>query len=278
MVEVAAVVSRRRSRYSPDMKIPFWKMNGAGNDFVLLDDRALALPLEPSALARIARKIGCEGLLLLQPSDVADLKMRFFNPDGNEAEMCGNGARCFARLAFGLKAAPRKMRIETAAGIVAAEVSGEEVQLTMTPPQDLRLHIQLASLPELHFLNTGVPHAVLRVDSADQATVLTVGQAIREHAAFSPAGTNVDFVEVLSDRSLRLRTYERGVEDETGACGTGAVATALIAARLGWVELPVNVRCNGGELQVNAVLEEGAFEDVTLSGPAEYEFEGEVDW
>ena len=252
-------------------------MNGAGNDFVMIDDRSLRCATASESMLKIAEQVPCEGILLLQPSASADLKMRFFNPDGNEAEMCGNGARCFARLAYDLKAAPSKMRMETAAGIVGAEMLGERVRLMMTDPQDLRLHIQLADLPELHFLNTGVPHVVVPVESAEQAAVETVGRAIREQAEFAPAGTNVNFVEVRADGSLRLRTYERGVEAETGACGTGAVASALIAAKLGLVDLPVKLQCNGGELEVNAALDGDAFRNVTLTGPAVYEFEGTLE-
>lgn len=262
--------------YSPLMKISFWKMNGAGNDFVMIDDRSLTMSLEPSVLEKIAGEVGCEGIILLQPSESADLKMRFFNPDGNEVEMCGNGARCFARLAYDLKAAPPQMRIETVAGIVAAEVSDGQVRLTMTDPQDLRLHIRLDDLPELHFLNSGVPHVVVPVECAQNAAVLTLGRTIREHAEFAPAGTNVNFVEVREGGTLRLRTYERGVEAETGACGTGAVASALVLARLERVQLPVKLQCNGGELEVDAERDGESFRHVTLTGPAEYEFEGSI--
>lgn len=253
------------------MNSKFWKMNGAGNDFIMIDDRALNHSLDRDLLAGLAAEIGCEGILLLQPSNVADLKMRFFNPDGNEAEMCGNGARCFARLAYDLKAAPQKMRIETIAGLVGAEVFAEQVQLTMTEAKGLRLHIQLPDLPEIHWINSGVPHAVVRVESANKAPVLSLGRSIRNHAEFAPAGTNVNFVEVRPDGSLRLRTYERGVESETGACGTGSVATALIAAQLGWIDLPVRVQCNGGVLEVNAELKAGVFSHITLTGPAQYD-------
>jgi diaminopimelate epimerase len=258
------------------MKTPFWKMNGAGNDFVLIDDRACAVPTDQSAIRQIALQVPCEGIILLQPSTVADLKMRFFNPDGNEAEMCGNGARCFARLAYDIKAAPQTMQVETQAGLVGAEVSDSQVQLTMTDPQDLRVNIQLADLPELNFVNSGVPHVVIRVENVEAADVLTIGRTVREHPEFAPAGTNVNFVEILDRQHVRLRTYERGVEAETGACGTGAVATALIAAKLGWVDLPVTLRCNGGDLTVDADLQHDAFGSVTLTGPAEYEFEGEL--
>lgn len=277
MPEVGVVDLLFRGGIVGNMKVLFWKMNGAGNDFVLIDDRARQMPLESDALARIADQVGCEGIILLQPSNRADLRMRFFNPDGNEAEMCGNGARCFARLAYDLKAAPQQMKIETVAGIVGASVSDGHVRLTMTDPQDVRLHIKLANLQEIHSVNTGVPHAVMVVEDAEKAPVLKVGRAIRRHPSFAPAGTNVNFVEVLGCGSLRVRTYERGVEAETGACGTGAVAAALIGAKLGWVHLPVQVHCNGGELEVDAQKNNGSFSEVTLTGPAEYEFEGEIE-
>lgn len=259
------------------MQIPFWKMQGAGNDFILVDDRALAFPAADSAFIRRLcdrrRGIGAEGLLLIQPSAAADFRMRFFNPDGTEADMCGNGARCIARLAREIGAAPADLRMETAAGIVRAEVLPAGVRLHLPPPRDWRLNLALTwkrRKTMLHFVNSGVPHAVVVDDDLTAVDVPTLGAFIRHHALFAPAGTNADFIRVTGPDSLAIRTYERGVEAETLACGTGIVAAALVADKLELVRGPVRVKTAGGD-----VLEVG-LAPLTLAGPAEHSFRGEI--
>lgn len=268
------------------MKIPFWKMHGAANDFILVDDRPMNVPAEDKAwIARMAARrtgVGAEGLILIQPSTRADFRMRFFNPDGGEAEMCGNGARCVARLAYALGAAPETMTIETVAGPVGAEIRGEAVLLRMTPPTDWRMNRQLevdGQVLDYHFVNTGVPHAVILVDDLDRTDVRALGARVRYHADFAPAGTNVNFVRRADDRTLRVRTYERGVEDETPACGTGITACGLVAGRAGWLQArPVRLVTAGGyTLEVDYRMNEaGEAEAVTLLGPAEHVFTGEL--
>lgn len=262
----------------PIMKIPFVKMHGAGNDFIVVNDWALTFPLDDRAfMAKICTRrtgIGSDGILLIQPSECADVRMRFINPDGGEASMCGNGARCFARRAFELGFAPETMKIETAAGMVSAEILGEQVRLVMTDPTDWRMGLDAGTTAPVDFVNTGVPHAVLRVENVAEINVAALGRSLRYHSLFAPGGTNVDFVQVLPDRTLQLRTYERGVEAETLACGTGAVATALVAAKHGWVDLPVAVHCAGGyDLVVDSAG--GA---ALLTGNAITVFEGEVEY
>lgn len=260
------------------MKILFTKMHGAGNDFIVVDDRALVFPIGDTAFLRrvAARKtgIGCDGIILLQPSEIADLKMRFINPDGNEVGMCGNGARCFARRAFDLGAVPKKMVIETRAGIVRAEVMGKTICLTLTDPSDWRWTLDAGMEWPVDFVNTGVEHAVVRVDDLETVDVHVLGGKLRHHGLFAPAGTNANFVKVEADATLSLRTYERGVEAETLACGTGAVAAALVAARHDWIQLPVAVHCAGG-YDLTVGLDAG---NVTLSGGATTVFEGEVEY
>ncbi len=253
-------------------------MHGAGNDFILVDDRARTFPVDDQAfIKRIASRrtgIGCDGVFLLQPSDMFDLRMRFMNPDGGEVEMCGNGARCFARLAYDLGAASATMKIETMAGEVCAEVDGEEVRLNLTRPTGLQLGLDLGLEWSVDFLNTGVPHAVVFVDNLSAMDLPALGRTIRSHDWFAPEGTNANFVKVEDDATLSIRTYERGVEAETLACGTGAVAGAIIAAERGWVGLPVAVHCAGG-YDLNVDFANGA---ATLSGSAEYVFTGEVEY
>lgn len=268
------------------MNIPFYKMHGAANDFIVVDDRALSFPTHDTAwLAGLMRRntgIGSEGILLIQPATAegADFRMRFFNPDGGEVDMCGNGARCIARLAHELGVAPATMTMQTAAGLVAAEVQDAQVRLTLTPPRDWQLNQSLEYLDRpltYHFVNSGVPHVVIRMDRIADVDLNQLGPAIRYHPAFAPGGTNVNVIEITGPQQLRLRTYERGVEAETPACGTGMVACALIAGRTGACTAPVTVTTVGGfELKVGFHLTDSGATDVTLTGPAEHVFEGHV--
>ncbi len=263
-------------------QIHFWKMHGAANDFILVDDRQETFPANDRAwLARIANRrtgIGSEGILLIQPSTKADFRMRFFNPDGGEADMCGNGARCIARLAYELGAAPARMAFETPAGIVRADVRGDQVLLNMTEPREWRLDREVAIEGRSYgygFVNTGVPHVVIELADLQSVHVRKLGEAIRRHPDFAPAGTNVNFIQVTGPNSLRVRTYERGVEDETLACGTGMVASGLIAARAGRVNPPVQITpASGDRLEVNFESTSDGARNVTLLGPAVHVFEG----
>ncbi|MDF7798233.1 diaminopimelate epimerase [Pontiellaceae bacterium B1224] len=260
------------------MKIPFTKMHGAGNDFMVVDDRALTFPLDDAAFVEsiAARRtgVGCDGILLIQPSEIADFRMRFINPDGGEVDMCGNGARCIARRAFDLGLAPYEMTIETGAGLVQAAVQGKMIRLELTDPTDLRLGLEAGLEWAVDFVNTGVPHAVAWVVDLQALELPKVGRILREHVLFAPAGTNADFAKVEADGTLSVRTYERGVEAETLACGTGAAAVAVIAAEKGWVNLPVTVHCAGGfDLVIDSV--QGR---TSLTGGAVTVFEGTVEY
>lgn len=267
------------------MLVEFTKMNGAGNDFVLLDNRVGALRLTPAQVVRLCdrqRGIGADGLFLLVPcaSGRADWAWEFFNRDGSVAEMCGNGARCFARFVQRLTHPPGDVTFETGAGVITARFHGERVTVGLTRPHGLRLHESLRlngeSLP-VHSLNTGVPHAVLFVPNADEAMVQSLGAQIRYHPHFAPRGTNVNFVQLLGPGSIRVRTYERGVEGETLACGTGVTASALISARLHHSPSPVQVRVQGGDtLEVSFEETAGEFDQVRLTGPADFVFEGKI--
>lgn len=266
------------------MKIPFWKMHGAGNDFVLIDDRKLTFPVKDRVwLESIGSRrtgVGCEGIILVQPSTKAHFTMRFFNPDGSEVDMCGNGARCVARLAHDIGVAPAAMTFETGAGIIAAEMVGNQVRLAMTTPKDWRLNqtIEIDGVKRPYgFVNSGVPHVVMPLVHLDKEDVAKTGAAIRYHKDFAPKGTNVNFIHITGPSSLSIRTYERGVEAETLACGTGIVASGLIAGRMGWVTSPVKITCAGGDvLEVNFKLMDDGAQDVTLLGPAVYVFSGEL--
>jgi diaminopimelate epimerase len=259
-------------------------MHGAANDFILVDDRNLSFPVTDRAwIAAIAARrtgIGCEGVILIQPSDKAGFRMRFFNPDGSEVEMCGNGARCVARLAHEIGAAPAKMTIDTVAGILSAEALGDQVRLFMTPPKDWRLNRSLTldgKNVAYGFVNSGVPHAVVEPANLVACDVQKMGSGIRYHTDFAPAGTNANFIQVTGPQSLRIRTYERGVEGETLACGTGIVASALVAARMNRVRPPVRVTAASGDvLTVDFKLAGDTATGVTLLGPATHVFQGTV--
>jgi diaminopimelate epimerase len=261
-------------------------MNGAGNDFVLVDNRQGAFHPTREQIVRLChrqRGVGADGLLLLNRGrpGVAPWAWEFYNCDGSVAEMCGNGARCFARFVQRRTGAGPTVTFLTGAGLITATLEGERVTVTLTPPRDLRLReaVTLAEeTREVHSLDTGVPHAVLLVTEIDQVDVLRLGAEIRRHPHFAPRGTNVDFVQVLSPGSLRVRTFERGVEGETLACGTGVTAAALVCARLGGYASPVTVQVRGGErLEVAFREEDGAYVEVRLTGPADTVFEGEID-
>jgi len=268
------------------MTLDFTKMNGAGNDFVLLDNRDGSMALSRGQIARICdrhRGIGADGVLLVEPAgNGADFRMRYYNADGGEAEMCGNGARCFARYAARLSggASSSAIAFETLAGIIHARLCASDlVELVMSEPHDhapeTRLMMKGTDVP-VHFINTGVPHAVVFVDDLEGSDVRGMGAAIRFHEHFAPKGTNANFVEVTAPGRLAIRTYERGVEDETLACGTGVVACALIHHLASGVPSPIQVRVRGGDTLEVAFQTSpaGGFRNITLTGPADFVFDG----
>jgi diaminopimelate epimerase len=263
----------------------FTKMNGAGNDFVMIDNRLGDLQLSRGQIASICdrhRGIGADGILVLErAANGADFRMRYYNADGGEAEMCGNGARCFARYASRVAGPMEKLSFETPAGVIGAELQGELVRLEMSEPKDLRLGITIG-LPDrkvaAHFINSGVPHVVVPVDDLEKVEVRALGSAIRRHEMFAPKGANVNFLKEWGERRIAIRTYERGVEDETLACGTGVVASALIFAAMKNVSGPIGVLVRGGnELQVGFEKTGDEYRNVTLTGPADFVFEGTID-
>lgn len=270
------------------MLLSFAKMNGAGNDFVMVDNRDRRLHLSPASIARLCdrnRGVGGDGLLAIEPAqNGADFRMRYYNADGGEAEMCGNGARCFARFASRLTGRQGAISFETPAGVIRAECAGDNVRLAMSEPRDLALDQQIA-LPTgiviVHSVNTGVPHVVVFVDDLEKTDVRTLGAALRYHPHFAPKGTNANFVKITAPGAADVRTYERGVEDETLACGTGVVAVALILHEKHGFAPPVSVRVRGGDtLLVSFEKHAGAHGDVygnvSLTGPADFVFDGQI--
>lgn len=266
-------------------KIPFSKMSGCGNDFIFIDNRTRIL--DPDNLGDFVSKVcapkisvGADGVVLIEESRKANFRWRFFNSDGSEAEMCGNAGRCAARFAVLRGIAPEKLAFETLAGIIAAEVSGRRVKLQMVKPFGLKLDLAVqidGTGHSFHFLNTGVPHAIQFVPEASKVRVKELGKKIRFHAQFQPAGTNANFVQVIDRKSIKVRTYERGVEDETLACGTGAVASALISGAKGYVDSPVAVETSGGEiLNIHFQKTGDGFDPVFLEGDTRLVYEGDL--
>lgn len=269
------------------MLLHFYKMNGAGNDFIVIDNRDLSIELDAETIEALCdrhRGIGADGLLAVEPAEQgADFKFRYYNADGGEAEMCGNGARCFGRFTAALMDGdPRRVTFETIAGTLAAELVDEDIRIAMSEPKDLAMNLSVI-IPgldaSLHSVNTGVPHAVAFVADLAAVDVVTHGRAIRQHPRFAPAGTNANFASVLAPGHIAIRTYERGVEDETLACGTGMVACALVHHLLSGVPSPVKVDVEGGEtLEIGfEKTGEATFANVTLTGPADFVFEGEIE-
>ena len=263
----------------------FTKMNGAGNDFVITDNRITKTNFTPKTIAKLCnrnRGIGADGFMSVEsPENDGDYRMRYYNADGNEAEMCGNGARCFARFVFNnVNRDNVSMKIETIAGIITAEIKEDLVEIQLSEPFDLRLNETIAlnnSNENVHSINTGVPHAVVFSERVHEINLKEIGFHIRNHPLFEPDGTNVNYVQIDDDNLLTIRTYERGVEDETLACGTGMVATALIHHQLNEIEPPVKVNVQGGDtLMVSWKYDDGQYSNVTLTGPALSVFKGEI--
>ncbi len=279
------------------MKLGFFKMHGAGNDFVVLADPDTRFPLADADLARAFcaphSGVVCEGLLVLQPATAAgaDLRMVFFNPDGSRAAMCGNGLRCavFAAHLAGLAAGPA-MTVETDAGLLSAELLALDpatgratVRARTSPPRDRRPAVRPAgSAREFFSVDSGVPHAVAFVADLAAVDVAAEGAAVRHAPEFAPAGTNVDFARVLGPHALAIRTFERGVEAETAACGTGAIAAAVAAVETGRCESPVDVRVAFGDtLRVEAEPgPDGLCRGILFTGPARLVARGiaDTDW
>ena len=250
-------------------------MHGAGNDFVLINDLAGDFPIEDhrriAAMTTRPDGVGCEGVILVQRSDKADFRMRFFNPDGTEADMCGNGARCVAAFAREIGAVGSdEMTFETGAGLVGAEIIEPGlVKITVPAPRD----------KGDDFIVAGVPHKIVPVENVAKVDVASQGRFIRNSDEFAPDGTNVDFVTYRQPNKVIVRTYERGVEAETGACGTGAIASAVIGVADYALRFPVHVTTfMGYDLVVDGRFENDEFSDLTLTGPVKRIFSGEIDW
>ncbi|MEW5758074.1 MAG: diaminopimelate epimerase [Candidatus Omnitrophota bacterium] len=248
-------------------------MVASGNDFVIAEGENLGKLAHNICDRKYG--IGADGLLVIEKSKIADIKMRIFNADGSEAEMCGNGARCAA-----LWVNKPQVKIETLAGIIESKIHGKNVKIKLTDPVDFKLNIPLLINERklsVNFVNTGVPHVVIFVEGVDKINVFEIGRLIRYHKAFGPRGTNINFVEVVDDKNIIARTYERGVEGETLACGTGSAASALVASLVHNLnKKEINVKVRSGEiLKIYFKSENSSFKDVWLEGKVKIVYKGE---
>jgi diaminopimelate epimerase len=269
------------------MKIRFQKLQGAGNDFVVVDNRR-GIVRNPGRFARLTcdrhRGIGADGVLLVERSTIASYRMMYYNADGSYGGMCGNGGRCIALFASRNDIASLSHRFEALDHIYTAHVmNGGHVRLAMKDPVDLRAAIRLKGPYgsfSATYVDTGSPHVVLEVPKGRlrRFPLTTVGPWIRTHPMFAPKGTNVNVVERSSASSLRMRTYERGVEAETLACGTGSVACSVSAHLLHGMRSPVTIHtASGDKLKVSFKRTPQGYRDIVLEGPAVISFEGTID-
>lgn len=269
-------------------KIPFVKMSGAGNDFIIVETLS-RMSLKKLAISVCHRTsgVGADGLMIAEPSKKADYRMRIINADGSEAEMCGNGARCMAAYLFATKhIKSNSLTLETLAGIIHAKKAGKLISVRLSDPKDLQKNIAVTinqcSL-RLHSINTGVPHAGCFVHNLEKIDIDRLGRLIRFNKKFAPKGTNANFIEYLADDFIAVRTYERGVEAETLACGTGSVACAIIAyfkmnpSVTTQKNASMRVKTKSGEiLKVSFDLVDSKISNVWLTGSANFIARGQL--
>lgn len=265
------------------VEICFTKMVASGNDFIVIDNRDGVIDVTPGLVRKICQRkfgIGANGVLIVERSKLADFRMRIINSDGSEAEMCGNGGRCIARFAQIKEIAKNKMKFETLAGIILAEVTNNRVKVKLTDPLNLFLNKKIRIKDKeltVHCLNTGVPHAVLILDEIEKVEVVESGKQIRWHQDFAPAGTNVNFIQVIDNQTIKIRTYERGVEDETLACGTGSAASACISSILELAKPPVKMITKSGEiLEIDFEKDKEVITNLYLTGDVQIVYEGVI--
>lgn len=257
------------------MKLKFFKYQGAGNDFVMIDDRQQTFPISTKLINRLCDRhfgVGADGLILLQNDKEFDFKMVYFNSDGNESTMCGNGGRCIIRFANDLDVVSENMTFTAIDGLHHGIVDNNVIRLQMIDVDEVEDHDHYL------FMNTGSPHHVEFVEKVDDVDVYNRGKEIRNGSPYFEKGSNVNFVEVMPDNNLRIRTYERGVENETLACGTGITAAAISAYVKNLVDKKsIEIKALGGDLSVNFEENNHKFVNVWLNGPAVKVFEGEIE-
>jgi len=263
--------------------VNFIKMSGSGNDFIVIDNRNQLLNgiFSKTFVKNLCTKglsVGSDGLILIEKSKTADFKWRYFNADGEEVTFCGNGSRCAAFYAVLKKISSPSLTFETQAGIVKAQVKKKSVKVSMMSPSRLEINNNLCINQkkwEGHYMILGVPHWIHFSKDIDLINVNEVGRQVRFHPEFMPEGTNANFVDLLNDREIRIRTFERGVEAETLACGTGAVASVLMGHKLFNLSSPVTAYPKGNiPLRIYFKKRDDEFTDIYLEGDSRVIYEG----
>ena len=258
-------------------------MVASGNDFVVVDNRRGIVRdavVFTRNICRLHQGVGADGVLLFENSKKANFKMRILNSDGSEAAACGNGFRCIALYAHDILKYSSRMNFESGSGLIEAEVGQKNhIKVQLIKPRIFEMNgtvdVRRQKLYYV-FLDTGVPHVVIFVDMLEKIDVFEIGKAIRHHANFQPFGTNVNFVEVKNKKEIAARTYERGVENETLACGTGSTASAVVSVLKGYVEPPVTVLTKSGEnLRIDILRKGSEITKVFLEGRAQFVYKGE---
>lgn len=258
------------------MKISFSKYHGAGNDFILIDNRKGEYNFTVNQVAGLCDRhfgIGADGLIFLEESEIADFSMRYFNANGNEATLCGNGGRCIVSFAHRLGIINKNANFRAIDGNHSASILSSSIKEDIISLKINDVNYWDKSGNDYIF-NTGSPHFVRFVDNIDDIDVVLEGRKIRFNKQFNNEGINVNFIS-LSAGIIKIRTYERGVENETLACGTGAVASALTASFHNF-KSPVTIMAKGGKLKVSYKFDENKFTEIWLEGPASFVFSGEI--
>ena len=262
------------------MSLSFSKYQGCGNDFILIDNRSQSLNYDTVFFKRLCHRrlgVGADGVIFLENSNQADFKMRTFNANGIEAEMCGNGMRCLGKFIQELGFKEKKFLIETMNRQIPITINHDTVTVNMGKPTDVKWNQKITIEDKtwtLDYLDTGVPHAVIFVEDLDNIPIESLGSKIRHHPHFAPRGANVNFATLIQNK-IYLRTYERGVEGETLGCGTGAAAVALTAAKKSLLQPPIKIISRSDEpLAFDFKFENDMISDVLMTGPANHVFSG----
>ncbi len=265
------------------MKLSFFKYQGSGNDFILIDDRSCFFPIDNQKLIRFLCSrnwgIGADGLILLQASTLAHFRMRIFNSDGLEADFCGNGLRCLILYLKDLGFQEDEFNIEMPQSVVSCKVQGNTVSVQMPIPKVLHWGVKIGKETpcEVFVVNTGVPHAVVFVEDLEEYPLASVAPMLRHHLQFGSEGVNVNFAKIGTDGILRMRTYERGIEGETLSCGTGAAAVALVASQKAGIESPIRVVTKSGDALEFSIAESTEGKKIEMQGKASLVFEGRIE-
>ncbi len=255
------------------MNVHFYKYQGTGNDFVMIDNRKNNISLSTEQIAFLCKRhfgVGADGLILLQKED-EEFVMKYYNSDGNQSTMCGNGGRCFVKFLYDLRLIQNNVKFKAIDGYHTGEIVHGNVRLKMVNVTEVKVE------PNYLFLNTGSPHHVEFVEDLDGLNVKERGSEIRFSERYSPNGTNVNFVQKGATAPIKMRTYERGVEDETLSCGTGVTAVALALFEQGILTEPkATIETKGGTLTVDFTPKNNSFDNIYLTGPAKKVFEGTI--